>query len=190
MPDLIQSPSPDEYAPYYAQYVRRVPQGDIFTILDEQILQFQQALGSLSDDDGLYRFGPDEWSIKEVVGHLCDCERVFTYRAFAFARSEVAALPGFDQEDYVREANYDRRTLADLLQELTTLRQATLLTFRTLTPEVSERRGTASGATVSVRALLYILAGHADLHLESLRTEYLAHLADAPQQSTSPLPAD
>lgn len=190
MPDQIQPPGADEYAPYYAAYVRRVPPGDVLAILAEQISEYQQALGGLSDDDGLYRYAPNEWSIKEVVGHLCDCERVFAYRACAFARNEQAPLPGFDQEDYVREAHYDRRTLADLLQELTTLRQATLLTFRSLTPEITERRGNASGATVSVRALLYILAGHAYHHLDSLQTEYLAQSAGKPQQSTIQIAAE
>lgn len=184
MPELIQPPNADEYAPYYAQYIQRVPSGDILTILSEQNSEYQRALGSLSDDDGRYRYAPNEWSIKEVIGHLCDCERVFVYRACAFARNEQAALPGFNQEDYVREAHYDRRTLADLLQEFVTLRQATLLSFRALTPEVSERRGTASEATVSVRAVLYILAGHAYRHLDSLQNEYLAGLAQEPQQTS------
>lgn len=189
MPELIQPPHTDEYASYYGTYIRRVPQGDIFAILGEQIAQYQQLLGALSDQDGMYRYAAGQWSIKEVIGHLCDCERVFVYRAAAFVRKEQAALPGFDQEDYVREAEYDRSALADLCQEFVVLRQATLLTFRTLTPEASLRQGTASGVNMSVRALLYTLAGHADLHFESLQTEYVRGLKGEPQIRTSEVAA-
>jgi ABC-type uncharacterized transport system permease subunit len=117
-----------------------------------------------------------EWSIKEVVGHLIDAERAFGFRAFAFSRAEAAALPGFEQDAYVREAGFDARPLVDLLDELALLRRANLLAFKHLTPDQSARRGTASGREVSVRALIYIIAGHVDYHLEDLRQKYLPAL--------------
>jgi hypothetical protein len=182
MSNIIHAPAADEYAPYYAQYVERVPSGDIFAILSEQILVIQRTLGSLSEAESLYRYAPGAWSIKEVVGHLCDAERVFAYRAYAFAHKDPNPLPSFDQEDYVREAHYDQRPLADLIQEFSTLRRATVLSFQSVSSEISQRRGIASDATVSVRALLYIMAGHVYQHLESFHTDYLLEIAQSDRQ--------
>ena len=172
----IHPPNSDEYTPYYARYIQRVPEGDILTILGEQTSLLQRALDGLSDDNALYRFAPDAWSIKEVVGHLLDVERVFSYRACAIARNDPANLPNFEQDDYVREGRYDKRTLSDLLEEFAALRQANLLTFGHIDSDISTRRGIVVGGPFSVRALLYAMAGHVDWHLNDLQNDYFERM--------------
>lgn len=169
-------PERDEYAPSYAGYVALVPDGDLLALLAEQPATLDRLLHGLTEDQATGSFAPGEWSIKEVIGHLGDGERTFGYRAFCFSRGERSALPGFEQDDYVREANSNARTLADLLEELTLLRRANLLAYRHLAPEVGLRRGVASGVEVSVRALLAIMAGHFVSHLDDLREQYLPAL--------------
>lgn len=172
----ITRPTPDEYAPYYEAIIQSVPEGDIFDLLDQQIGLLRRDLARLSDEQANYRFGPDEWSIKEVVGHLNDVERIFSYRAMCFSRGDPAPLPGHDQDVFVRESNYGTRTLADLVQEFEWLRRANILAFRSLSAEAGQRRGTASDASVSVRALIYMLAGHVYHHIDSIRSDYLKSL--------------
>lgn len=173
MDPIIARPGADEYGQYYADYIGRVPQGDILALLADQHDELARLLRVVSEERAGASFAPGEWTLKEVIGHLGDAERLFSYRALCFARGERAPLPGFDQDDYVREANFGARTLADLLEELALLRRANLLAFRPLTAAASQRRGVASEAEVSVRALIYILAGHFAYHLEDLREKYL-----------------
>ena len=173
----IERPGTDEYAPYYGGYIDRVPAGDIIAILGGQIGELKSLLGNLTDEQGDFRFAPGEWTIKEVVGHLVDTERAFGYRAFAFSRNDSSPMPGIEQDDYVREGNFGARSLADLREELALLRGANLLAYRYLTAEISQRRGVASGMAISVRALLYTLAGHIIYHEEDLREQYLPGLA-------------
>ncbi|HEY8602361.1 MAG TPA: DinB family protein [Thermomicrobiales bacterium] len=173
----ITRPEADEYGSYYTGYVSRVPDGDVLALLGAQQAELAGLLGVLAEEQSNSSFAAGEWTIKEVVGHLNDAERVFSYRAICFARGERAALPSFDQDDYVQAANFDASTLADLLEEWTLLRRANLLAFRQLTSETSQRRGMASGVEVSVRALVFILAGHLNYHLEDLREKYLPAIA-------------
>ena len=173
----ILPPGADEYSAPFAGYVSRAPHGEIIASLAAQPAELRTLLSGLDDGAALYRFESDAWSIKEVIGHLSDCERVFAYRALCFARGDAAQLPGFEQDDYVREANYDDRTLDDLLEEFAALRHANVLGFQSLAPEVSERRGNANNASISVRALLYVMDGHVVWHIESLKADYLARMA-------------
>ena len=175
-PTTIEHPAVDEYAPWSADYVGRVGEGDILAILTQQVDELEQALAGLSEQQALFRFGPDEWSIKELTGHLCDFERIFFYRTLCISRGEQAALPGFDQDVYVREAGFDDHGLDELLQEFRLLRQANLLSLKHLSPSVSLRRGTVNASTFSVRAMVYILAGHVYHHVASLHTNYLPEL--------------
>ena len=152
-------PTSEEYASFYADYVQRATQkGDVLAALPKQIEAINSALGFLTDEQARFRFRPAEWSIKEVVGHLSDVERVFLYRLLRISRNDQTPLPGFEQEDYVCEAGFDNRTLSDLIQEFEFLRRANILAISTMTDTVIERRGTASGAIVSARALIYMLA--------------------------------
>lgn len=169
----VQRPDPDEYAPFYAGYIAHVPAGDLFALLRAQPDALRALLGGLTEAQVLYRPAPGEWSVKEIVGHICDTERVFAYRALRIARGDTTPLPGFEQNMYVDNAHFDARPLADLLDEFQQQRAANLLCFQALTPAQTEQRGTASDAPVTVRALLYMLAGHVEHHLLSLREKYL-----------------
>ena len=172
----ILPPSEDEYAPYYGRYIELVPAGELHTRLTSQPGELRALLGALDEAAAGFRPGPAEWSVKEVVGHLCDWERILSFRALCFARGDQSALPGLDPDDYVREARFDSRTLADLLEEFELLRRANALVFQALAPEHALRVGTTSGSPTSVRALLYIMAGHVTWHLRSLREDYLARM--------------
>jgi len=170
---MLTIPQVDEYSSFYAGYIARSGDSDVLKMLSEQMADLKSLLQNIADEQALYRPTPQDWNLKEVIGHLIDCERIFSYRALRISRQDVAALPGFDQEDYVRNATFTHRTLADLMEELSLLRAANLLMFKSMPAEAFTQRGTASDAPISVRALVYILAGHMDVHLESLRKEYL-----------------
>lgn len=170
---LSTRPGIDEYSKYFAGYVARVPEGDVIDILSTQIVETSALLRELPDSRGDQRYAPGKWSIREVVGHMSDTERVFTYRALCFSRAEKAPLPGFDQDDYVRAAPFARISLVDLADEFEHLRWATLHLFRNLDDEALMRRGSANGNEISVRALAFLCAGHESHHVDILRTHYL-----------------
>ncbi len=167
------SPSSDEYAPFYADYIQRASvRSDILAALSEQIDELNTALGKMTDEQARFKFGPAEWSIKEVIGHLNDVERVFSYRLLRISRNDQTPLPGFEQEDYVHEAGFDNFTLKDLLLEFEFLRRANILAIKNMTDTAIDHRGTASGNPVSARALIYMLVGHVDHHMASLYEKY------------------
>jgi uncharacterized damage-inducible protein DinB len=165
-------PAKDEYSQPFARYVERVPDGALLGHLERQAEDTAAVLGALSEERAGYRYAPDKWSVKQLVGHLTDAERIFSYRLLRFARNDATALPGFDENPYVEAAEFDRRTLADLLAELACVREATVRLLRGLPAEAETRRGVASGGTLSVRALAYVIAGHELHHREVLRTRY------------------
>lgn len=169
---MIERPGTDECAGYYLQYANLVPDGDILVHLAAQVGVLEGLLGGLTEEQAGYSFGPGEWTIKQVAGHLVDAERIMGYRAYTIARDETAVLPGFDQDFYVDQGDFNAWTLAEMLEEFRLLRRANLIAFRHLTAEQSKRRGIASGNPVSVRAQLYILAGHVNRHVEDLREKY------------------
>ncbi|HVF27176.1 MAG TPA: DinB family protein [Pyrinomonadaceae bacterium] len=170
----IKRPEATEYAPYYGKYVSLVPDGDILKTLENQSGATGELLRGISEAQGDSRYAPDKWSIKEVVGHIIDGERVFAYRALRFARNDQTPLPGFEQDDYVRYGSFDACMLGDLASEFEYVRRGTLSLFRHLDGGAWLRRGTASDAEVSVRALAYIIAGHELHHVGILKTKYLA----------------
>jgi len=141
-------------------------------VLAGQLDETSGRLAGVPEARGGFRYAPGKWSVKEVVGHLSDVERVMVYRALRFARGDAAPLPGFDENAYVPEAGADTRTLANLLAEWVAVRQASLAFFHSLPPGTWARRGVANGNPVSVRALAYVVAGHEHHHLEVLRTRY------------------
>jgi hypothetical protein len=169
----IPRPSPDEYAPYFGRYIDEVPSGDVLETLQRQMAEAQALLHGIPESRALHRYAPGKWSIKEVVGHVSDTERIFTYRALCFARSERAPLPGFEEDEYVAAAGFDTRPLSDLARELGSVRVATLALFRGLSDEALLRRGTANARPYSVRAIAYIIAGHERHHARVLRERYL-----------------
>lgn len=174
MHNQIRPPATEEYAPFYADYVQRAAQRpDLTAAFVQQIDELHSALDSLSDPQACFKPGPTEWSIKEVIGHINDVERVFAYRLLRISRNDPTPLPGFEQEDFVRAAGYDRYALSDLVHEFELLRQANIILIQHMTEEAIDRRGTASGYTVSARALIYMIVGHVDHHMASLREKYL-----------------
>ncbi len=177
MPQKIFPPTADEYAPAYGDYVQRASAwDDISTALASQIDELHTALDALTDAQARFKPGPTEWSVKEVIGHLGDVERVFSYRMFRIARNDGTPLAGFDQDDYVQEAGFDNMPVEDLIQIFENLRRANILAIQHLPPVAMGRRGTASGCGVSVRALIYMLVGHVDHHLASLHEKYLPNV--------------
>lgn len=168
----IARPAESEYAPYYRTYIAKVPEGDLVDVLAAQAEQTVALLNGLDDARGEFRYAPDKWTIKEVLGHVTDAERVFCYRALRFARGDATPLPGFEQNDWVPESGAASRRLADLVDEFRAVRQATIAFARSLTPETAARQGTANGVLVSVRALLYIAAGHERHHVGMLKERY------------------
>jgi uncharacterized damage-inducible protein DinB len=170
---MIERPVATEFAPYYAGYVDGVPGGDIVEILERQGREFSALLGGLTVDRADYRYAPDKWSVKEVVGHIVDAERIFGYRALRIARADATPLPGFDQDSYMQRAEFGRRTVASLDAEFVAVRAATATLFATMTDDESRRAGTASNVPVTARALAYIIAGHERHHTHILRERYL-----------------
>lgn len=168
----IPRPDPDEFAPYYGTYISQVPDTDILDLLAEQNRETAALLEGVPPTREDYRYEPGKWSIKQVVGHLSDTERAFAYRALRFSRGDAQPVPGFEQDAYVAGANFDDRTMADLTSEFVAVRQGTLALFRSLSPDMLVRRGTASGVTFSVRAIPYIIAGHERHHVRMLRDRY------------------
>lgn len=165
-------PASSEYSPYFGTYVRLVPDADVIDLLETQIEATLRLLSTLSEAEAGARYAPDKWSIKQAVGHMIDTERIFAYRALCISRNETIALPGFEQDDYVRAANFDHRSLRDLLDEFRAVRTATVLLFKSLTDAMMLRTGVASEATLSVRALAYIIAGHERHHGTIFRERY------------------
>lgn len=171
---VIARPGNDEYVPYYGTYIAKVPDGDVHALLASHLAETLALIRSLPESRGSHRYAPDKWSIKEVIGHVTDAERIFSYRALRIGRGDQTPLPGFEQDDYVPQGHFDARTMGDLADELTAVRQATIQLFAHFNGPELERRGTASGNPISVRALAYIIAGHERHHVGILKTRYLS----------------
>ena len=166
-------PDRTEAAEYYFTYIDKVGPGDICEILRAQKPETLALLQSIDEEQSLYRYAPDKWSIREVLSHLNDSERVFSFRALWFARSYDTPLPSFDQDIAVAEAGADQRSWKSHVDEFAALRDATLAFYENLPADAWARRGIASGNPFTVRALAYILAGHVTHHSGVLRTRYL-----------------
>lgn len=173
MNENIRKPDATEYLAEFGKYVSLVPDGDILTILSQQIQETTSLLNSIPESRGGFRYASDKWSIKDVVGHLIDSERIFTYRALRFARNDKTPLPGYEQDDYVSNASFDSCTLADLASEFNSARQSTAYLFKHLEPDAWMRKGLANDGEATVRALAYIIAGHELHHRGVLNSRYL-----------------
>ncbi len=169
-------PGPDEHGAFYKDYIGLVVGGDVFAALRSGLAEMLGILGGLSDDQARDHHPPYTWSIKDVVGHLIDCERINAYRALRIARGDATALPGFDESDYVKSSGSDARALADLIEEYELVRRCTLALLASLPDEAWDRRGRANDSPLSVRALAFIVAGHERHHALILRKR----LAGAP----------
>jgi uncharacterized damage-inducible protein DinB len=172
----IARPKEGEYAQYFHRYITRVPDGDLIEILNDQAAATRGMLRSLSDTEAAFRYEPGKWSIKQVVGHLTDTERIMAYRALCFARGEQAVLPSFEEDDYVKAARFDERDLSDLLAELGLVRASTVAFFDGLNEEELMRRGRTASGEHTVRAMAYNIAGHELHHQQILNDRYLTAL--------------
>ena len=165
-------PAEGEFAPFYAGYIAKVPDGDVLRFLETQLREVRALLSTLSEGRGAHQYAPDKWTIKEVIGHMCDAERIFSYRTLRIARGDATPLAGFDENQYVPAGKFGKRTMASLVDEVVQVRDATLSLVRTLDEEAGARRGEASGKGVSARALVWIIAGHMTHHVGILRERY------------------
>jgi hypothetical protein len=165
-------PMSDEYAPFYAGYVGNVREIDPVGVMQSQSTMTQNLLSQVSEERSLFRYAPEKWSIREVVGHLVDAERVFAYRAMRIGRGDETPIEGFDENEYVRGGQFDRRPLTELLEELAHVRQSSLALFRGFDPGAWNRRGIANNNRISVRALAFIIPGHERHHMKVLQDRY------------------
>ena len=166
-------PAKNEHDAYYSVYIDRVPDGNILDIIEKQIEETARFLGTIGEEKAGYRYAPDKWSIKQVIGHVIDVERVFQYRALVFARNDPARLPSMEHEDYIGSANFDDRLFADLIEEYRLVRLCGLALFESFDDDILMRTGVASDVEFSVRSVLYILAGHNIHHIDVISDRYL-----------------
>jgi hypothetical protein len=169
----ITAPQPGEYDPYYGRYISLVPDNDILDTLQQQVKDTTILLSSLSEKDGDFHYAPEKWTVKQMLGHVIDTERIFAYRALRIARNDQTPMEGFEQDDYVRYGPFQHCRLADLIEEFGFVRNSTLALCRSLDEHAWMRRGVANKKEISVRALIYIIAGHELHHGKVLKEKYL-----------------
>ena len=169
---VIARPEPGEYAPYYDRYISLVQGTDILGTLDAQRRQMVLLLSGRDEKDGDFRYAPNKWNAKEVLGHVCDTERIFAYRALRIARGDQTPLAGFEQDDYVRNGPFAGAPIGEMVEDYIAVRRATLTLLRNLDEAAWTRRGVANKNKVSVRALGYIIAGHEVHHRRILEEKY------------------
>jgi DinB superfamily len=173
---VIDRPKPDEYAPAFEGYVSRVPETDIMAVLARQREELPGALAAVRGESERFRYAAGKWSIRDLVGHVIDTERIMGYRAVCVARGETLSLPGFDENTYAANATFDDYPLAELLDEFAHVREGNLALFRHLSPEAWLRTGIANQNPISVRALAWVIVGHVRHHIAVLEQHYLPHL--------------
>lgn len=171
----LSKPQIGEYPEHFEEYIREVPESQLLSLLELQPEEAMLKLGTLSEEAGKYKYAEGKWSLKEVLGHITDTERVMSYRLLRIARGDKTPLPGFSEELFVSHANFDRLSIIQLLKDFSTVRNATLTLARQLDDEAWQRTGTACGETISSKALAYIIAGHAKHHFRIIRERYLHH---------------
>ena len=170
----IPKPEPSEYAPYVITYISLLPDdGLILEHFDDNLRTTTELMRSLAEDKLTYRYAEGKWTIKEILAHLIDDERIYAYRALRFARNDQTELPGFEQEDYAIESGANERSLDDLLAEFAIVRKSTIALFNSFPDHVLTRSGVANGNVMSVRAIAYHLAGHELRHLNVIKERYL-----------------
>ena len=171
---VIARPQASEYAPHYDRYISLIEGDDILTVLDQQRGQMVQLLCGLSEADGDFRYAPDKWSVKEVLGHICDTERIFAYRALRISRADATPIEGFEQDDYVRNGPFAHRPISDAIEDNIAVRRATISLLRNLEEPAWSRGGIANKNEITVRAIAYSIAGHELHHRRILEQKYLA----------------
>ena len=166
-------PKPEDYDAIYRGYISLIGDDDIIEVLEEQRKTFEKFLKTFTEKQGSYSYADGKWTVKEVLGHVIDTEKIMAYRALAIARGEKQSLPGFEQDDYVAESNFNNRSLDDLINEFLTARESNIILFKSFDEEILHRRGIASESEVTVLALIYIIAGHEKHHMKILKERYM-----------------
>lgn len=174
MNPIITPPGLGEAPDYYERYIGIVKSGDAYAFMQKQLTTIPAYIKSLPEPKSEFRYAPGKWTVKELIFHITDCERVFGYRALTFARGESITLPGFNQDIWTQNIDFSKYTLADLAEEFEIVRKGTLLVYKNLSEEALSRKGIANKNEVSVRAIAYITAGHAEHHLNILRERYIS----------------
>jgi len=169
----ISRPEAGEFDSYYERYVSLVEDGDIISTLNNQIAETSRLLNKIMDEKAGFRYAPGKWSVRELVGHIIDTERIFAYRALRIARGDRTPIEGYEQDDYIENAEFDNCRLADLAEEFTLCRKSNVLMFKGLSEIAWHRRGIANEREITVRALAYICAGHELYHVNILKERYL-----------------
>lgn len=164
-------PQTQEYPEWYNKYISLV-EGDVIEILEKQVTEFSDFINSLVGK-GDYAYAPGKWTIKELIGHIIDTERIMTFRLLCFARGEKARIPGFEEDDYVAAAHFNDRSLLSLSEEFSLLRKANLYLIKSLSDEELAKSGNANGNEMSVKAFVYVLAGHIMHHVNVIKERYL-----------------
>jgi len=170
---LTQKPFPDEYSGHYSHYVDLVGEGNILNTFEQQSAFSHKFFSGITEELGNHTYAFGKWTIKDIVGHLIDTERIFSVRALRIARGDKQALPGFEQDDYVKNANFFKRSIKDLVDERLMLRAANMKMFRSFEPLTFLEKGTANDNEITVRAILYLLTGHEIYHIKFIRENYL-----------------
>jgi arsenate reductase-like glutaredoxin family protein len=171
--NLTQKPAPSEYPPYFETYLKRLPDTDILALLAEQVKTLASLFENLEEEAAEKGYAEGKWSLKELLQHMLDTERIMAYRALCFSRKETTMLSGFEEDNYALNSDANRRSLADILAEYRLLRQSTITLFKSFSPEMLMREGKANNAQCSVRAIAWIIAAHENHHLHIIRTRYL-----------------
>jgi uncharacterized damage-inducible protein DinB len=166
-------PDSNEYNPYYAGYVSLVTEDDVLVAMEEQIKEIERLVTSIPEEKGTHAYEPGKWTVKEVLGHLVDTERVFAYRALRISKGDTTELPGYDQDLFVERGGFNEAPIKSLLAELLHMRRANIIFFSGLSEERSALAGSANGNPVTVRALAYMMVGHVRHHLNILSERYL-----------------
>jgi len=168
----MKKPYKDEYALYYHTYIEKVPDGDVIKSMKKQIAEVKRLFKNVTKKQSVFRYSPGKWSVKEVLGHILEAERIFAYRALRFARNDKKDLHGFDENEYIHQSNYNETKLAELVEEFCSLRTSNMLMFKNFSDEMCLRFGTINGNKLTVRALAYIMTGHVRHHLKILKERY------------------
>lgn len=170
----MHKPKSNENPSYYNRYIDLIKSEDILSVLENHNQDMHDLLSRISEEAAAFRYAPEKWSIKEVIGHVIDVERIFAYRALRIARDDKTPLPGFEEDDYVKNANFDSRTLIDLSDEFRSVRESTLTMFSSFEEKIYSREGTASGFKFTVRSIPFIIAGHEVHHRQVIKDKYMS----------------
>ncbi len=170
----MKRPETTEHPIYYKQYIDLIKSDNILKVLDKQVIDIQELLSGISEEKENFVYAPDKWTPKEVIGHIIDTERIMAYRALCFARKDKTPLPGFDENNYVANSNFNKRTMYDLGHEFAVVRESNIALFKCFDEAMLNEMGNANGKEVSVRAILFMIAGHAVHHINVIKTRYLS----------------